>query len=487
VWGSEDDVNVNQADKNMDWVVQLGCSISSLKEAAKLIKSTNDYYVYIIWKMYTDKPVPFYVGKGHLQRLIKHEMESEFIHNAHKTRIIRKHKRVGVDCGYSVIDFFGDEEVALAAEVDLIALIGRHDLKLGPLANRTDGGDGTRGHLSRKRGLSASARRIVANGKQYACLNDAADALQVTSGAVSGRIKSGWDGYFYEDEGQKVPDKIVLGRYRKEVVVDRKKFRSASEASRMLEMDVRMISKRVAYGWDGYFYVTEGQKPRRSIWGSRIDKVGVTVHGIQYETIAAAVLATGESNAKISKRCLSSNYPAYLRHDGLVEEKLGSPRSAQQVIVGIERFKSISQAAEQFQLTEGGVSYRCRSQNYPEWKFEDEAKQKAEAFTPRFSSAPVCVVIDGVSFRSQSEAATKNKIDISTLKRRCKSLSFPQWICVVVEKTMTRDGRPGLIAVVVDGIRFRSVSEAGARLGIPRSIVLKRLNSDDWPSYQKGV
>jgi hypothetical protein len=469
----------------MNWVDQLGCRVVNLAEAAKVIKATNDYYVYIIWKMYTNSPIPFYVGKGHGQRLIKHEMESESIHNAYKTRIIRKHKRVGVACGYSIINLFGDEAAALAAEIDLIALIGRHDLGLGPLANRTDGGDGTRGHLARKRGLSASARPVVANGKQYSCLNDAADAMGVTAGALSGRIKNGWDGYFYEDEGQRTAARAILGRYRKQVVANGRKFDSASEAGRTLKMDVRMICKRITFGWDGYFYVDEGQNIRRSVWGSRADKVAVTIHGTHYGTIAAAVLATGESTAMISKRCLSSNYPEYIRQDGLVEAKLCPPRTAQSVIVNNERFASISQAAKRLSLSEGGVSYRCRSQNYPNWIFKDEAKQKAETFIPRFSSKRICVDIEGVRFPSQSEAATTHKIDISTLKRRCKSLSFPNWISLGVEKAKTRDGRPGLIEISVDGLRFRSINEASTRLGIPRSTVLKRLNADDWPSYQR--
>jgi hypothetical protein len=469
----------------MNWVDQLGCRVMGLTEAAKAIGATTDYYVYIIWKMYTKAPIPFYVGKGHLQRLIKHEMESEFIHNAYKTRIIRKHKRIGIACGYSIIHFYGDEEAALSAEIDLIALVGRHDLGLGPLANRTDGGDGTRGHIARKRGFSASARPVVANGKQYPCMNDAAVAMGVTAGAISGRIKNGWNGYFYQDEGQRVAASVVLGRYRKQVVANGRKFGSASEAGRELKMDVRMICKRIAYGWDGYFYVDEGQNVRRSVWGSRADKVAVTIRGIQFETIAAAVLATGESTAKISKRCLSSNYPEYIRQDGLVKAKRSPPRTAQLVIVGNEQFESISQAAKRFSLSEGGVTYRCRSQNYPCWIFKDEARQLARTFSPQFSSKRVCVVIDGVSFPSQSQAAVAHKIDVSTLKRRCKSRSFPQWTCLGVEKAKSRDGRPGLIEISVDGLRYRSVNAASRQLGIARSTLLKRLNSVDWPSYTK--
>ncbi len=138
-------------------------------------------------------------------RLSKHEMLSEQGVNAYKSKIIQKHYRLNNEPLYSIVEFFYDEQDALALEVHLISLIGRYDLGQGPLCNRTDGGDGTLGHLAAKRGDSASARAVLADGNEYSCLQDAADALLVTAGSVSSRIRNGWDGYYYLDEGQREP------------------------------------------------------------------------------------------------------------------------------------------------------------------------------------------------------------------------------------------------------------------------------------------
>lgn len=43
-----------------------------------------------------------------------------------------------------------NEQEAFALEIDMIASIGRHDKKLGPLCNLTDGGDGMSGFLISK-------------------------------------------------------------------------------------------------------------------------------------------------------------------------------------------------------------------------------------------------------------------------------------------------------------------------------------------------
>ncbi len=466
-----------------DWVNQLGVEVKTLKQASKNLVKTDDYYVYIIWKMYGKLPIPFYVGKGHKQRLIKHEMESEADNNIYKTRIIKKHKKLGIPCGYTIFDFYEDEQAALDAEVELIELIGRYDLKKGPLANRTDGGDGTRGHLALKRGDSRSARPVIAEGIRYECLHDAADVLLVTSGAISGRIKSGWEGYYYEDVGQQKQTKKILGRYKKAAIVEGKEFESISDASRSLGFDIRMISKRIYYGWEGYYFKDIGQLPRKTIWGNRADKVPVIIKGKKYATVADAVRDTGESLAMVSKRCLSSNYPDYIRLDGKIEEKTTPPRTAEKIIIDDVIYDSIQSAADSFNLTSGGVIHRCKSGNYSNWSFHDETKQDNESFQPIFTSIAVGVNIEGTQYKSQSQAARSYKIDINTLKKRCRSMSFPLWHCAGVDKEAPKDGRPGMICINIDGIEYRSVSEASRKLGITRPTIKKRLQSSEWENY----
>lgn len=469
----------------IEWKEQLEMDILTRSEASRLIGDSKEYYVYILWKMYSDYPIPFYVGKGHLQRLIKHEMKSEEKNNIYKSRIITKHKNLGIDIGYSIYNFFENEKVALSTEKELIQLIGRADLGNGSLTNKTDGGDGTLGHLAPKGGDSHSARVVVADNIRYSCLKDASTVLGITSSALMSRIRNGWPGYFYEDEGQRPQSKEILGRYRKQVVVEGQKFISASEASRVLELDVRMICKRISYGWEGYYYVEEGQLPRKTIWGSRTDKVPVIIRGITYSTVAEAVKATGESTAMVSKRCLSSNFSEYSRVDGKVIEKELPPRFPEEVLIESRCFKSLGEAAEFHNITDGGVAYRCRSENYPDWQFKNKEKQKKESFAPEFSSIPINVTIDRIDYLSQSAAALANDIDINTLKKRCRSYSFPTWQCEGVKKVKPKDGKVGLIGIRIEGKKYRSINMASKELGIARHTIKLRLNSDAWSDYEK--
>lgn len=468
---------------SIDWENALGIKAVSRCEALDTIGNTDDYYVYILWKSYTTPIVPFYVGKGHRWRLGKHEMLSEQGSNIYKTRIIKKHGEYGAKPLYSVIDFFDDEQKALTLEIQLISLIGRHDLHSGPLCNRTNGGDGSPGHLAARRGDSASARAVVADGANYPCLQDAADVLSVTAGAVSCRIKNGWDGYYYLDEGQREPKPNLLGRYRKQVVVAGQEFQSASDASRALNIDVRMISKRIGYGWDGYYYLDQGQLPKRTIWGSRQDKVAIEIDGVIYPTVADASRRTGEDARNINKRALSTNFPNYRRLDGKENVHTGRPRTPVRVSIAGKQYPTLQAAAVAHGLTDGGVVHRCRSSNYPEWRYVDTTKQTEQPIDAAFSSNPVSVTIFGKLYMSQSEAAREYGIDINTLKKRCASPSFPDWICSTIEKKSPLDGKPGLIGLEIDSVVYRSVSEAHRATGIARATIKQRLLSPEWPTF----
>jgi hypothetical protein len=465
----------------IDWVAQLKVDILTLPEISKIVSMTDEYYVYILWKMYTPEPVPFYVGKGHGQRVIKHGMASEFAVNPYKTRVINKHKKLGLELGYSVFEFYKEEEDALQVEIDLIEQVGRADLKSGPLTNKTNGGDGTRGRLARKGGDSLSARPVIAEGIRFGCLKDAANRFSVTPGAIYSRIKNGWPGYYYEDEEQKEPSKRIIGRYKKEVSINGQRYISVSEASRILGLDVRMICKRIQYGWNSYFYIQEGQKPRKTVWSDRTDKVGVIIRGVEYSTVSEASIKTGEPVSKISKRCLSSNYPEYIRKDGKNIQRAGKAKTPERVSIDGKIFNSISQAAAEFNLTGGGVSYRCRSSNYPDWYFLDSGKEKTLS---QFSSKPKVVTIDRVIYASQSAAANALSVDINTLKKRCQSYSFPTWHLEGENKIKTKDGKLGLIKVCINKTVYRSINEASKVLGISRHIIRQRLNSAEYPDYE---
>lgn len=87
---------------------------------------------------------PFYVGKGQGERLVDHIKETNLNkdRNTHKGNKIKKLITNGTPPVIEIYEYFDNEEDAFTSEITLIRRFGRADKKLGPLTNRTDGGEG---------------------------------------------------------------------------------------------------------------------------------------------------------------------------------------------------------------------------------------------------------------------------------------------------------------------------------------------------------
>ena len=92
---------------------------------------------------------PFYIGKGKGDRIKVHLREdANSSYNPHKVRKIQKIiKETGNNPIIYKLNENLEEQEAHSKEVELIKFIGRNDLKLGPLLNLTDGGEGSSGAI----------------------------------------------------------------------------------------------------------------------------------------------------------------------------------------------------------------------------------------------------------------------------------------------------------------------------------------------------
>jgi hypothetical protein len=132
-----------------------------------------NYYVYIYlnplkkgkytFGKFSFKYEPFYVGKGKNYRYKVHLIVSDKI-NKLKQNTLNKIKKVNKEP--IVIKLYENvsEYSAFRLERYLIKLIGRRDLKLGPLVNLTNGGEGTSGTiytLERRTNMLSEKRKLV--------------------------------------------------------------------------------------------------------------------------------------------------------------------------------------------------------------------------------------------------------------------------------------------------------------------------------------
>lgn len=117
-----------------------------------------DYYIYLFLdprkpgKYKYDNIIfdyePFYVGKGRDKRIKQHYNPSELLRNNLKSNKIK----AIINSELKPIEFYLyeglTESEAILKEIELIKIIGRQDLREGPLTNMTIGGDGVSGYIA---------------------------------------------------------------------------------------------------------------------------------------------------------------------------------------------------------------------------------------------------------------------------------------------------------------------------------------------------
>ena len=458
-----------------NWWQKLGRpNILPRSRVIEAIKSA-EFYVYLLWRSDNCPLTPFYAGKGSGIRVLHHEMNSEHTNNKFKSRIIKKLLREEHSIGYS-LEFFHDENEALNREIELIKLIGRRNKDKGPLTNLTDGGEGTVGHVGLRGADNPRARAVICDGVRYGSCRDASRALNITDGAIRIRCETGWPGYYFEDEGQQPEKTGRLFRYRKPVSIDGKNYESLSEAARNLNIDARVLQRRIMRGWAGYFYRDEGQLPRQC------SELPVEVEGVRFESRKAAAKFFGI--VSVTKRLASSNFPEWIDLSGKITKK-ETGKVRQPITVNGRFFGSLADAERATKIKQDTLAFRARSSNYPDIVCPDIPKENRDVGTAK---SAIQVSVRGSNYLSLSEAARAEGIDINTVKTRLKSLAFPAWTCddPDLQKIRSKDGKPSKLAIVIDKRPFRSINAAHKETGLDRHTIRKRCQSDDlrWKSWR---
>lgn len=138
---------------------------------------------------YTFDYEPYYVGKGKGSRINALCDESvNLTINSLKYNITRKILSAGLEPVRLKVSEGLTEDEAFSLEIELIALIGRHDLKTGPLSNMTRGGDGASG-MSDEFLKSRAAAIIESRKLSHSWSSASAETREIMSNSQKAR----WD------------------------------------------------------------------------------------------------------------------------------------------------------------------------------------------------------------------------------------------------------------------------------------------------------
>lgn len=158
------------------------------------------------------------------------------------------------------------------------------------------------------------------------------------------------------------------------------------------------------------------------------------------------------------------------------------PKNARQVIINGETYISATEAGRQLGICTGTILHRIKSPNplYANYFYvENEPKtntsigaetrkKMCEARNKRESPNSKPVVIDGIQYKSTSEASRQLGVSTGIIRNRLKS-NIP-----IHEPPKKRESSMSK-KVIIDGILYKSTAEASRQLGISTSIIGNRL------------
>ena len=166
-----------------------------------MLKSNKAFYVYAyldprkpgkhIYGEYEFNYEPFYIGKGCGNRKNEHLSEAKGNKKSHKLNKIRNIITQGlypiiIICKGSML-----ENNAIFLEIKMISSIGRADLKLGPLTNLTNGGDGLSGYICTEELKIIRSNAIKGSNNYMYGKNHSKQTIETISNTRKKKIKSG--------------------------------------------------------------------------------------------------------------------------------------------------------------------------------------------------------------------------------------------------------------------------------------------------------
>jgi hypothetical protein len=247
--------------------------------------------------------------------------------NSIKDRIIAKLANANCEPLFSIIASNLTEQDAHDIEMEAIKKTGRINLKTGPLANLTNGGEGMSGYLGLWGSNNPSSRPIIAEGRQFSCCSEADRNLGLTKGRTRYRIEHGWPGYYRVGEDQKPCRKGrrtgISHKGARAVIANGKRYPLLSDAASDLGVCLSAIHKRIHAGWPGYYYEGEDQLPRlraarhssehiASMRSNTTNKSkAVSIDGIVFPSLSKAGRSLGVSYVTIRNKCNDKKFPSY--------------------------------------------------------------------------------------------------------------------------------------------------------------------------------
>ncbi|PKG24681.1 hypothetical protein [Niallia nealsonii] len=95
------------------------------------------------------------------------------------------------------------------------------------------------------------------------------------------------------------------------------------------------------------------------------------------------------------------------------------------------------------------------------------------------------VLIEGIEYKSQTEAAKALGMSVTKMSYRLDSDNFPDWKRAVPKNQIVKKMNNPTCKVEIDGVVYASIKEAAKAIGTSTATTIRRLDNDKFPTYKR--
>ena len=308
------------------------------------------------------------------------------------------------------------------------------------------------------------------DGVHYESEYAAAKAVGIGVQAVRSRLQSpNYLGYVSEHRPKK--NLKVADDYRYSCTINGVYYKSEYAAVKALGIGIRKLRNYLQSPNHPEYvskYRKEEHRDKKSIG------IPCSVAGIEYQSIRSAAEDLGISLGKMNRRLASYDYPDYACDKIPKKAPLPSKRKHLCIIEGVE-YKSIMSASKDLGIPYHEMRYRLTSFDYP-----DHVSEKHPKKPPSSRGRKQPCIIDGIRYKSETEAARALNLYSSVVRCRLRSSNYPRYVS---EHHPKKYRRQKFIPCSVTGVEYKSIILAVKKLGVPLYEMKRRLSSFDYPDY----
>ena len=199
-----------------------------------------------------------------------------------------------------------------------------------------------------------------------------------------------------------------------------------------------------------------------------------SIAGVEYNSIGSARRGLGISCHEIKRRFTSFDYPDYVCKKYPKKPSTPSKQKKHPCTINDVHYESEYAASKALGISTNGIMIRLISSNFPNYTSQHHPKECRK-------TQHISCRIDGIEYRSIGSAVKKLGKSHGLILKRLQSFDYPDYICDKYPKKKSVK----FYKYEVRDRRYRTLQEVADMEGVSKEYIRKKMNDPRKPEYRR--